>query len=547
MDNFKPTPTDPSLKAPAETTSDPGASKPFDKTVNAPPPPPPPLAKPSPSSPLPSTPPFKPSQPKIVKEGKGEISQPPPTKKASKKKLATALFAILIFIFGGVSVLTAWRLRQVKKVTPEEAAAWVGSHCTENCEITVGPGKYGFEAAGMGTDGIVGPNVEKTVSVSIPAGTTVNSAYIFWSGEAYPPENNDSNILVNGVSVDANPAFNWFNTYQRPARRYHQYANLAQIPQEAIQQTSGNITFKVKGFDPLQWDSEGDTLIPHNHGFGIVVVYTGPEVSNSKIILRLWGEWLYLACSPFDTRADKCEGPRSKIMEMSLTDLDLTQPNQNKFAFFFGEGEKYRGQCIDDEIRKRPNHLYYKTTGDWQKLNANTGIGSQPWPACPLPEGEQPGGWWTTRITGVNLDPITLDANQIRLNADSAWLADETPTDGESYTFVGVAAQYPIGEEVPMTCLNLESEPEPTSPGEEITLTCTGGIDPSLEINHFEFRVSIDSGAPIDLSPATATKTNGDWIGTTTYEISDYACYDFECRACKSSDSSECTVWGQAQ
>jgi hypothetical protein len=515
--------------------------------------------------------------------------------KSPKKKIIAGIGVLLMVVLGGISVATAWKLRQVEKVSPEEAKAWVGDHCSGDCAITVGPGKYGFETVGMGTMGIQGPNVEKTVSVNIPVGTTVHSAYLFWSGEAYPPNENDINLVVNGTTINANPTFSWFNTRpQYPQKRYYQYANLAQIPQEAIQSTTGNITFKVKGFDPVQKNLDDGTFYVHNHGFGIVVVYTGPEVSNNKIILRLWGEWLYLACPPFDTRTE-CEGPRSKIMEMGLSDLDTTKPRENKFAFFFGEGEAYRGICQDGEGGMRPSHLYYKTTSNWIKLAANTGIPEHPWPACPLPVSSQPGGWWATRVTGVDLDSITLDASQISFSADSAYLADETPANGESYTFVGVVAQYPVAEPTPtptpppppgcwetctpgtcpsglecqdqdglrcvnpacpseencecptLACLALTATTTELIEGDEVDFTCKGSSGVDNPVDHVEFRVQIDGGSWSSLGTAPGTKTDGEYEGTISYTVPQTGSYRVECRVCTSADTSACTTWGLAE
>lgn len=519
--------------------------------------------------------------------------------KSPRKKIIAVALIIFMIVLGGISIGTAWKLRQVEKVIPEEAEAFVGARCSSGCVMTVGPGKFGFEATGHGTNAINGPGAVKTASVAIPDGTTVHSAYIFWSGEAYRPNENDSNIVVNGVSVDANPAFSWLNTRPpRPERRYYQYANLAQIPKNAIKQTTGNITFNVKGFDPLQKDFENDIWKVHNHGFGVVVVYTGPEVRNNKIIVRLWGEWLYLACPPFDTRA-VCEGPRSKIMEMKLLGLDTTKPRANKFAFFFGEGERYRGICQDEVGNMRPSHLYYQTTGDWKKLAAKTGVNQQPWPACPLPESSQPGGWWATRISGDNLDPIVLDSEQIKFNADSTYEGDGPPHQGDSYTFVGVAAQYPVAEPTPtptptpplgcwetctpgtcpqepqdlecqdvgglrcvnpacpseencecppLLCLDLIATPSAEFfEGDEVEFTCVGSYNQDHPVDYAEFRVLVDDQQEGDIERVDATATNGEYQAILNYTIPKSGGYRIECRVCTSIDDSQCTQWGEAE
>lgn len=93
-----------------------------------------------------------------------------------------------------------------------------------------------------------------------------------------------------------------------------------------------------------------------------------------------------------------------------------------------------------------------------------------------------------------------------------------------------------------LTCSSLTSNPQPATrkPGESINLTCTGA---GQGINHFEFQVTIDSGAPIALPSVAATGTTGQ----ISYPITEYGCYKIECRACPNADSTGCTTWGLAR
>jgi len=103
-------------------------------------------------------------------------------------------------------------------------------------------------------------------------------------------------------------------------------------------------------------------------------------------------------------------------------------------------------------------------------------------------------------------------------------------------------------ETAPPLCINLEGEPDPSSlePNEEIALTCTGSGGLTTPVDHFEFRVGIDEETSTDLGSVPATKTDGEYQAQKNYTIPSYGCYKVECRACASSDSSECTEWGQA-
>jgi len=242
-------------------------------------------------------------------------------------------------------------------------------------------------------------------------------------------------------------------------------------------------------------------------------------------------------------------------MSINLPDLDNTRTNDNKFAWFAGEGElnsrdtskKFKA-CIDDlgDEDPRASHLYYQVPGSNWTMLSPTDSPPAPfaWFACPM----DPGAWWVSRVTGVNMPQINLTGNSIKFAADSVYATGENWSWGESYTFVGAVAQYPV-EQPLLSCLNLTASPSAETLQKEssVNFICKGNSDASRTINHFEFRVSIDSGVPIDLGSTPAATVSGGYEGQKNYIVPDYGCYQVECRACTSSDSSACTAWGQAQ
>lgn len=95
----------------------------------------------------------------------------------------------------------------------------------------------------------------------------------------------------------------------------------------------------------------------------------------------------------------------------------------------------------------------------------------------------------------------------------------------------------------PLTCISLLATPPPATkkPGDTITLTCSASGE--IPIEHFEFRVSIDSAQPIVLPTAIPTPVASQYQGQISYQIPRYGCYKVECRAC---GAQGCTQWGQA-
>ncbi len=509
--------------------------------------------------------------------------------KPSRKKIIAGLGVFLVVILGGISVGTAWKLRQTEKVIPEEAEAWVGNACSGDCEIVVGPGKFSFVAAGHGMRDVK----RATISVNLPAGTEGYEAYAFWSGEGEWPYN-DTSIKVNSWDVNAIKIFSAKN----PKFGTSQIANLGKIPNVTVRGKTGKIDFNVTGLDNLNSDDRPGS----GHGIGVVVIYTGDNVSQNKIILRLWGEWLYMTYAAFDSGVG---ANKSAVMQINLPDLDHSRRSDNKFVFFFGEGEKRYESCQDEEGRGRPSHLFYKTVGDWTRLDAKTGVASQPWPACPLPENIQPGQWWATRITGRDLTSITLSGSNINFTADSL-IREEGGKLGDSITFVGAVAQYPIAapppppgcwetctndgdcpktpnvllcqdvagakrcvnpvcpsqencECPPLLCLDLATSSTEFGEGDEVELTCKGSYNSDHPVNYAEFRFLVDGEPEGDVERIDAAANNGEYEAVLGYTIPKTGGYRIECRVCgefvsvsyengnvASSVSFKCTEWGKA-
>jgi hypothetical protein len=522
-----------------------------------------------------------------------------PKHTSKKTKIVMAALGVLLLI---ATLPAAIYLVQQRQEIRKEA--FVGNSCAgDGCNIEIGPGNLTFETAGHGFRWHClsrsdceqnGSEVKETdIYVSYPTGATVKEAYAIWSGEGCHTTNTDctaenqTTIKVNGHNataiksfVDQNPKFP-NNT---------QSANIAKLDPASIPSPSGGeLKFHVSSLS---------NFYANGHGMSIIVIYQKPDAGYNKIILKLWGEWLYKACAAQDDRSD-CEGAHSKVMNINLPDLDTTRTSDNKFAWFAGEGElnsrdtsKKDKACIDDESgNPRPSHLYYQVPGgNWTMISpTDSPPAPYAWFACPM----DPGAWWVTRVTGVNMPKINLTGNSIKFTADSAWLPGEPKSDGESYTFVGAVVQYPVeapsykcwdecsqqtdcdpagltcdtspgdtikrclnsqcpSEETcvcPVTiCLGLTADPavETLEEGSEVEFTCKGSGGDNLD--HFEFRVEKDnSGTWEDLGSATATKTNSDYEGKVNYKVSATGSYRAECRVCTSSDSTVCTQWGRAE
>src|SRR4030043_208931 len=129
----------------------------------------------------------------------------------------------------------------IKEELKTQAAYLPG--CSTNCDIEIGPGKYGFVASGFG----MRETKRATIEVTLPDNTQGYKAYAIWSGESNrdQPNYNDTSIKVNSHDVNA------IRTYQikNPAYNTSQIANIGEIPSSAIKGKTGKVSFNVTGLD----------------------------------------------------------------------------------------------------------------------------------------------------------------------------------------------------------------------------------------------------------------------------------------------------------
>jgi len=433
----------------------------------------------------------------------------PPEGRGKKTRVLLAALGVLFLIATLPAAVYLVKQRQKLKI---EAIGY-GDQAHSDYELTIGPEYLDYVAKGYGTQ----KNSSPTISLNIPAGSTIYKAHAVWGGErdSGTPQDTTITISVNGGAVQAvtpNLA-SWdhlntnYNTYQN--------SYLADITSLLPADTT-NFTFSIGSFlENYINDGKGGT----GHGISIIIVYKNSANLYREIKIKLWGEYI---------RANT-----SAEMVFNFTDIDTSQSSELKTVLFAGEGEG------TEDNKPRPNFLFY----NGNQLNPTDG---SPYFAYSKDDGH----WWDTRITGGNLPTISASGTTAKFwvvsNDEKANPAGGV---GDSLVLHGGMMAYavtPPTEVLTCTSLTSPSAPSLLSPGAVISLTCKGTSDLN-PINHFEFRVSSDSGTPVELPPVPATKTDGEYEGETTYEIPDYGCYQVECRACTSSDSTECTVWGQAQ
>lgn len=437
-----------------------------------------------------------------------------PSKKSSRAKIILAALSLLIILAS--LPIAIYLVQQRQEIRKEAATTGKQKHCTSpQCTVTLGPDYVSFVAKGHGTRETKTP----TINLNIPSGSTVYKAYAIWGGERKTYFNQDDRfkLVINGGSpqqVVGNLA-----TFKSYISDYdtNEDSFLADITTFLPTDTT-SFTFKVDSGFLTNYNADGAGGA--GHGISIIIVYKNSTNPYSKITIKLWGEFVLR-----NTSAD---------MAFNISDRK-TDSTDIRAAFFFGEGEGSRNE-------DRPNYLYYNEQNN-KKLNPTDGTSYPAW-------GSDPGHWWDTRITGDDLPSISALGNTATFHVYSPAKPDDPQRRlGDSIVWQGGIMEYQVTPPEALQCLSLLGEPDLSglSPGDEVALTCTASSDPTTPIDHFEFRVSSDSGTPAELPPVSATKTNGEYEGATNYEIPDYACYKVECRACTSSDSSQCTAWGQAQ
>lgn len=452
-----------------------------------------------------------------------------PTGGGSKK--TKVLLATLGVLFLLATLPAAVYLVKQRQEIRKEAAPGVPGDMTCLSDVVIGPGAYSFAANGVGLEN----RSSASFTINLPAGATplADYAYAFWSGEKKNAEGTaNGQITINGQALTGEKIYSKYNEDWNNTG----YIFRVKIPSSLITGTS--LTFNISGLDlPVGVAKIHGSEKGGAHGVGIVVPYEKADLPASKIIIRSCGDFVYHNKQISEDYSDPIVFNFSDISDSGAT---------LKAAFFFGEGE---GPAYDNP---RPNFLWYNNT---TRLNPTDGT------AYPGYSSDD-GFWWDTRVTGEDLPAITASGITASFKAHSPIEGEGGQGHGDSFYFIGGILQYPVisptptPTPIPLTCIDLEGTPDPStlSPGDEITLRCVGTSDPSLPVDHFEFRVTIDDGIPIDLGSAPSiTRETTDTVeeykeysGYIKYTIPDYACYKFECRVCTSSDSSDCTIWGQA-
>lgn len=445
--------------------------------------------------------------------------EPPPTTIVSappeKKSRLKLIAGVIVLIFLLASIPAAVFLVQQRQIIAPRAIGY-GDQAHSNYELAIGPDYLDYVAKGYGTQ----KNSSPTISLNIPAGSTIYKAYAIWGGErdAGTPQDTTITISANGgASQNVTPNLaSWdhlnanYNTYQN--------SYLADIT-SLLPTNTTNFTFGIGSFlENYNSDGKGGA----GHGISIIIVYKNPANLYREIKIKLWGEYI---------RANT-----SATITFNISNINTSQSSELKTALFAGEGEG------TEDNKPRPNFLFYNGT----QLNPTDG---SPYFAYSKDDGH----WWDTRITGGNLPAISASGTTANFwvisNNESANPAGGV---GDSLVLHGGMMAYavtpPVLTPTPtptqvLTCTSLMGVT--VSPGDKTTLICKGRSDPQ-PMNHFEFRVSIDGGTPTSLPNASATKTDSEYKGEINYTIPDYGCYKIECRACVSADSSGCTVWGQA-
>ncbi len=100
---------------------------------------------------------------------------------------------------------------------------------------------------------------------------------------------------------------------------------------------------------------------------------------------------------------------------------------------------------------------------------------------------------------------------------------------------------FKIGVTTPtLVCNNISRSPTGNlNVGDQISFACEG-TSTNITINHYEFRLSSDGGTTY------AALDSNNTTGSINYTVTAPGNYLTQCRVCSSTDSSQCTTWGQA-
>ncbi|HUV42771.1 MAG TPA: hypothetical protein VMY36_02575 [Patescibacteria group bacterium] len=508
-------------------------------------------------------------------EIKKELSELGISPKGSSKK-TRVLLATLGVLFLIATLPAAVYLVKQRQEIKTEASVGTLEHCTlPNCTVTVGPDYLSFVANGHGTKTTKTP----TVNLNIPTGSTVFKAFAIWGGErnADKPKDRNFNLSINNQAAQPVTAEAEFNTY---VEQYNSAPEvfLADIT-SLIPTNTTQFNFRITGgFLDGSYGSDGGGGA--GYGVAYIVVYKNPANSYNKLVIKLWGEFVFRNLST--------------NMDFNIHDRK-TGSDKLRMAFFFGEGE---GSMVGDS---RPNYLYYNEANN-QQLNPTDGTAFPAW-------GTDPSDWWDTRITGDDLPKISALSNTATFHTYSPNRPDE-PNGllGDSIVWVGGVVEYevepptygcwdecstqsncdlagyicaiPTGDTsqtkrclnpqcpseetcvcTPPLCTSLTASPSAETLGEsdEVQFICKGTAGTDDSIDRIEFKVQVNDEWQTPVAADNITELDGEYEGKINYTIPKAGDYQVQCRVCTtneqmtcddqgcaSSATIKCTEWGKA-
>lgn len=389
-------------------------------------------------------------------------------------------------------------------------------------EITIGPGNIDFMMAGMGTLNSNG-NLDDTVSVTVPmTGEPIwEQARVLWGTTAHEQtycKKNSIKVTVAGVTKEAygtrfyNPG-DGDQKFQSSDSYISSEGDLTGLPTNHTGQITITFSDLQTGLDkPPSGDPENGHA---NIGAGIILPFTKPGVYQ-KIIIHPFGYDVY------------DEGTNGNIdiegFSSTLSDIKLSNTSTDiKAGFFFGETEYSYRKC-------RPSYLQF----DGGALNPTEdlctgfdipelyqGIYKK------IPKGSD-GGWFDTRVTGTDLDPITTSTNQINFNAistsfDSPLCSGDSKDlcNGESFTFMASAVAYPVAQNP--TCDDLVPDSVTITKGKSLDQILTTSITNPAQMQvkyNFETKDMQGIGKLGTITNVTDHPEQGQWeISSTTSSL----------------------------
>lgn len=424
----------------------------------------------------------------------------------NKKFISLSLLLIMI-ILGGITIATAWRLRQAEKVTPEEA-----------------------EAAGCGGHG-----------------------HFRMTGEVYCQDQGGPKIPIPGVKIgriiedcfskdncvpdsrvsQTHICTNWTVTYAAQtdsSGRWVSDARLVDAPE--IPENSVRVwTFKIAEIPPTYIDANGierstsQLVGPVAENCGNTNVCETPAVPGFGSNFCSSGNDFYSNCS-FDPTAGgraqrdghKCYRFDNSSQECS-TAVSTGNPDLDQL---------YSKDPCTDLITTNITNCYWPFLGTTESLTPPMNFKFTNCSAQPTPT---PTSTLTPTPTPTNTPTPT---------------ATPTPTPTNTPTPTPTVTPTPTPTP-PTLCLDLTSTAEGSvlQQGQEVTFTCIGSSGIDNPIDHVEFQVQINGGTWVPIGIDAASRMpDGTYQGSVNYTVPSTGVYRFECRVCT---TSYCTTWGKAQ